>query len=79
MGSLFPDQGSNLGSLHWKCRILPTGPPGKSEVYIFIHEKKSNHFSLEIKKIPAYKSREWKRSHHLGKDDSDLWKEVEEI
>ena len=27
---IFPDQGSNLGSLHWERRVLPTGPPGKS-------------------------------------------------
>ena len=26
----FPDQGSNPGPLHWECRVLPTGPPGKS-------------------------------------------------
>ena len=25
----FPDQGSNPSPLHWKCRILTTGPPGK--------------------------------------------------
>ena len=27
----FPDQGLNPGSLHWKCRVLATGPPGKSQ------------------------------------------------
>ena len=26
----FPDQGSNLCPLHWKHRVLTTGPPGKS-------------------------------------------------
>ena len=26
----FPDQGSNLCPLHWKCGILTTGPPGNS-------------------------------------------------
>ena len=26
----FPGQGSNLGPLHWECRVLATGPPGKS-------------------------------------------------
>ena len=25
-----PDQGSNLGSLHWELRVLATGPPRKS-------------------------------------------------
>ena len=31
----FPDQGSYLGPLHWECRILATGPPGKSWICIF--------------------------------------------
>ena len=26
----FPDQGSNLGPLQWKCRVLTAGPPGDS-------------------------------------------------
>ena len=26
----FPNQGSNLGSLHWEHGVLATGPPGKS-------------------------------------------------
>lgn len=25
---MFPDQGSNPPSLHWKCGVLMTGPPG---------------------------------------------------
>ena len=25
-----PDQGLNLGPLHWDCGVLATGPPGKS-------------------------------------------------
>ena len=25
-----PDQGSNPRPLHWKCRVLTTGPPGNS-------------------------------------------------
>ena len=29
-GIYFPDQGSNLGPLHWECRVLATGPPGQS-------------------------------------------------
>ena len=29
-GNQFPDQGLNLGPLHWECVVLPTGPPGKS-------------------------------------------------
>ena len=27
---MFPDQGSNLSPLPWKCRVLIAGPPGKS-------------------------------------------------
>ena len=37
-GIQFPDQGLNLGALHWECRVLATGPPGKSHLavsYIF--------------------------------------------
>ena len=26
----FPEQGSSLCPLHWKCGVLTTGPPGKS-------------------------------------------------
>ena len=29
-GIQFPDQGLNLGSLHWECGVLTTAPPGKS-------------------------------------------------
>ena len=29
-GIYFPNQGLNLGPLHWECRVLATGPPGKS-------------------------------------------------
>ena len=29
-GSQFPDQGSNPRPLQWNCRVLTTGPPGKS-------------------------------------------------
>ena len=29
-GIQFPDQGSNLGPLHWALKVLATGPPGKS-------------------------------------------------
>ena len=29
-GIQFPDQGLNVGSLHWEFRVLATGPPGKS-------------------------------------------------
>ena len=31
LGSLFPDQGSNLHFLQWKCSILATGPPEKPQ------------------------------------------------
>ena len=29
-GIQFPDQGSNLGPMHWESRALATEPPGKS-------------------------------------------------
>ena len=29
-GIWFPDQGLNLGHLHWEQAVLTTGPPGKS-------------------------------------------------
>ena len=33
-GIWFPAQGSNTGPLHWECRVLATGPPGKSLVCV---------------------------------------------
>ena len=30
-GIWFPDQGLNLGPLHWKCRVLATGPTEQSQ------------------------------------------------
>ena len=32
----FPNQGSNLGPSHWECRVLATGPPGKSQEQPFL-------------------------------------------
>ena len=34
-GSYFPDQGLNLHSLQWKCRILTEGMAGKSLFILF--------------------------------------------
>ena len=34
-GNQFPDQWSNLGSLHWEHGVLATGSPGKSPFSIF--------------------------------------------
>ena len=31
VGPLFPDQGLNLCPLHWKCEVLTTGPPVRSQ------------------------------------------------
>ena len=38
-GIQFPDQGSNPGPLHWECRVLATGPPGKSPTSCFCSPK----------------------------------------
>ena len=35
-GSYFPDQGSNLCPLQSKCRVLTTGPPGKSLLFFLV-------------------------------------------
>ena len=33
-GIQFPDQGLNSGPLLWECRVLATGPPGKSLIFL---------------------------------------------
>ena len=38
-GIQLPDQGSNLSPQHWECRVLATGPPGKSYVNSWFHFK----------------------------------------
>ena len=43
----FPDQGLNLGPLHWEHEILVTGPPGKFLDFIHSSSRKSN---LRIKR-----------------------------
>ena len=35
VGSQFPDQGLNPCPLHWKPRVLTTGPPEKSPILVF--------------------------------------------
>ena len=42
---IFPNQGSNLGALLWKCGVLTTGPPGKSLVNFWCSVS-CNHHSL---------------------------------
>ena len=32
----FPDQGLNLGLLHWELRVLATGPPGESPFLLML-------------------------------------------
>ena len=34
-GIQFPNQGSNLGALHWERGVFATGPPGKSLLLLF--------------------------------------------
>ena len=36
-GIQFPDQGSNLGPLHWEHGVLVTAPPVKSLLVLFNH------------------------------------------
>lgn len=33
MWNLVPDQGSNLGPVHWELKILASGPPGKCQFF----------------------------------------------
>ena len=40
VGSYFPDKGSNLCSLHWKCGVF-TGPPVKSQVSLLNNHQRS--------------------------------------
>ena len=51
MWDLVPDQGSNLGPLHWELRVVATGPPGKSQQFLI---KESN---LSFRRIPLKKKK----------------------
>ena len=47
-GIYFPNQGLNLGSLHWERGVLATGPQGKSQKFILkctVDSKTSLHSS----------------------------------
>ena len=44
-GIMLPDQGLNLGHLHWEGRVLATGPPG-SRCNVFKEKKKRNWFAF---------------------------------
>ena len=41
VGSYFPNQGSNPCTLCWKCGVLTTGPPGKSQKCFLFKNLKS--------------------------------------
>ena len=58
MWDLVPDQGSNLGPLHWELRVVATGPPGKSQQFLI---KESN---LSFRRIPLKKKKK-KNSYGL--------------
>ena len=47
-GIQFPDQGLNPGFLHWKHKILATGPPGKSRERILGHVKHAKTISVVL-------------------------------
>ena len=44
-GIQLPDQGSNLGPLHWEHEILATGPSGKSHK-LFLYDDNFLRFTL---------------------------------
>ena len=47
-GIYFPDQGSNLGPLHWEHGVLATGPPGKcpNRTYFELDRTPSHQFAI---------------------------------
>ena len=54
-GASLPDQGSNVGPLHWEFRVSAIGPPGKSLIvcvcvfyYIIVSYNRSNIMSDNI-------------------------------
>ena len=52
MGSQFHDQGSDLHALHWKCKVLTTGPPWKSPLApSYRQEWKQLHIYSKIRDI----------------------------
>ena len=46
VGSLLPDQGSNLNPPHWKHGVLTSGLPDKSPFSTFVFEGGMNSLSL---------------------------------
>ena len=62
-GVYFPDQGSNLGPLHWEPKVLATGPPGKSPPCIFYFSVflSTSKFVLGDKKRMSFCSSSWIR------------------
>ena len=60
VGSLFPDQESNPGSLKWRLEVLTTGLPGSSpqnilfNVCIIFNRMGYNHLNLQNLKVVTY-------------------------
>ena len=52
----FPHQGWNLCPLQWKCGVLTTGPPGKSNIAFLETSRCHRYFVL---KITIYKHSTW--------------------
>ena len=67
-GSYFPDQGSDLKPLHWKCRVLSTGPPGKFQARVL--ESSSQVGCSVIASIPGLP---WWLSLQCGRPGFDPW------
>jgi len=49
---IFPDQGSNPCPLPWECRVLTTGPPGKSKAKLWTEH--SSPFPSTLRLSPMY-------------------------
>ena len=71
----FPDQGSNLCPLHWNCRVLTTGLPGKSPSDKSFRETSSvlltNQRSKGSTGFPWWLS--WKRARLPLHDMQETW------
>ena len=59
-GIWFPDQGLNLGPLHWECRVLATGSPGMSLLLLLFNKLTISGTSQFLRIIMAKKKKKGK-------------------